>query len=117
MLGTLRNANNSLVPSTTWAYTSGAVYKSPPVLGSVTFGGYDANRINLSDSNSVSVPFWTDPSRDLLLGLQSITYDTLGSTPLLVTGVYVFLDSLVAQMWLPLDVCQAFEEAFWPGMG
>ncbi|SMY29120.1 unnamed protein product [Zymoseptoria tritici ST99CH_1A5] len=109
VLGTLRNS--SIAPSTTWAYTAGAVYKDPPVFGSVTFGGYDANRIDLR-YNSVSVPFWTDPSRDLLLGLQSITYDTLGSSPLLTDGIYVFLDSMVAQMWLPLPVCQAFESAF-----
>jgi hypothetical protein len=110
LLGTIGNPNNTLVPSTTWTYTAGAVYKSPPVFGSVTFGGYDANRIDLD--RSISVPFWTDPSRDLLLGLQSITYDTLGSSPLLADGIYVFIDSLVAQMWLPLDVCQAFESAF-----
>ncbi|USW56486.1 Putative aspartic peptidase A1 family, aspartic peptidase domain superfamily [Septoria linicola] len=110
LLGTLRN--QSLVPSTTWAYTSGAVYKSPRVFGSVTFGGYDANRIDMSGNKSVSVPFFTDPSRDLLLGLQSITHDTLGSSPLLTDGIYVFIDSLVAQMWLPLSVCQAFETAF-----
>lgn len=112
LLGTLRNPNNTMVPSTTWAYTAGAVYKSPPVFGSVTYGGYDANRIEWSTSGSVSAPFWTDPSRDLLIGLQSITHDTLGSTPLLTDGIYVFLNSLVAHMWLPVEVCQEFETAF-----
>ncbi|CAK1366282.1 unnamed protein product [Cercospora beticola] len=112
VLGTLRDPNNTMVPSTTWAYTAGAVYKSPPVFGSVTFGGYDANRIDWSSSGSVSAPFWTDPSRDLLIGLQSIMHDTLGSTPLLADGIYVFLNSLVAHMWLPIGICQAFETAF-----
>ncbi|PPJ53775.1 hypothetical protein CBER1_04549 [Cercospora berteroae] len=112
LLGTLRDPNNTIIPSTTWAYTAGAVYKSPPVFGSVTFGGYDANRVDWDEDRSVTAPFWTDQSRDLLIGLQSITYDTLGSAPLLADGIYIFLNSLVTHMWLPLDVCQVFETAF-----
>jgi hypothetical protein len=27
-------------------------------------------------------------------------------------GIYAFIDSMVSQMWLPVDVCQAFEKAF-----
>lgn len=82
LLGSLRNAR--LVPSTTWAYTAGMPYREPPVYGSLTLGGYDDSR--RSGQNSVSIPFGTDTSRDLLVGLQSITYDTLGSSPLLSSG-------------------------------
>lgn len=82
LLGSLREAD--LVPSTSWAYTAGMPYLEPPAYGSLTFGGYDKTR--RSDDNSVSIPFGTDTSRDLLVGLQSITYDTLGSSPLLSSG-------------------------------
>nr|OQO24786.1 hypothetical protein B0A51_09411 [Rachicladosporium sp. CCFEE 5018] len=104
-----RLRNSSYIPSTSWGYTAGAVYKDPPTFGSLTFGGYDAERIH---NTGISLPFWTDQSRDLLVGLQSITYDTLGSVPLMTDGIYTFIDSVVAPMWLPLEACQAFERAF-----
>lgn len=101
--------NKSLIPSLSWSYTAGAVYKSPPVLGSLTLGGYDSTRLT---PNNVSFSFGADFSRDLLVRLQSITHDTFGSPPLLASGIDVFLDSMVTQMWLPFEVCQQFEQAF-----
>jgi hypothetical protein len=101
--------NQSLIPSLSWSYTAGAYYKSPPVLGSLTLGGYDSTRFT---PNNVSFPFGADFSRDLLVRLRSITYDTFGSPPLLVSGIDIFLDSMVSQMWLPVEVCQQFEQAF-----
>lgn len=74
-------------------------------------GGYDKSRLNASASLE-AIPFGADFSRDLVVGIQSITYDTLGSSPLLSTGIYAFIDSMVTAMYLPLTVCQAFEEAF-----
>lgn len=101
--------NQSLIPSLSWSYTAGAYYKNPPVLGSLTLGGYDSTRFT---PNDVSFPFGADFSRDLLVRLRSITYDTFGSPPLLASGIDVFLDSMVTQMWLPVEVCQQFEQAF-----
>jgi len=101
--------NQSLIPSLSWSYTAGAYYKSPPVLGSLTLGGYDSTRFT---PNDVTFPFGADFSRDLLVRLRSITYDTFGSPPLLASGIDVFLDSMVTQMWLPVEVCQQFEQAF-----
>ncbi|KAF2163659.1 hypothetical protein M409DRAFT_57163 [Zasmidium cellare ATCC 36951] len=101
--------NTSFIPSTSWAYTAGAVYRQPPVFGSLTLGGYDASRMQ---NSSISLPFGADQSRDLLVGLQAITYDTFGSEPLLAQSIDMFVDSMVSQMWLPLDVCRRFEEAF-----
>ncbi|KAK4628573.1 uncharacterized protein CLAFUR5_04614 [Fulvia fulva] len=92
-----------------WAYTAGAVYKEPPVFASVTIGGCDASRM---DGEGISVPFGPDISRDLLVSLQSITFNTLGSAPLLTQGIHTFVDSLVTHPRLPLEVCQAFEAAF-----
>ena len=48
---------SGLISSTTWAYTAGAYYRE--TFGSLTFGGYDAERFNAS-SNRLSVPFYTD---------------------------------------------------------
>lgn len=107
MLATLHN--QSLIPSLSWAYTAGAHYQEPPVLGSLTLGGYDTTRFK---ANDVMFAFGADFSRDLLVKLQSITYDTIGSSPLLATGIDILIDSMVTNIYLPVNVCQAFELAF-----
>ncbi|KAK3627673.1 hypothetical protein LTR22_022637 [Elasticomyces elasticus] len=81
-MGTLRK--QSLILSTSRAYTACPYYKSPPVLGSLTLGGYDATH---SRPNNVSFAFYLEFSRDLQVNLQSITYDTVGSSPLLVISI------------------------------
>lgn len=93
------------------AYTAGAYYGDPPVFGSLTLGGFDRSRFAES-STLDNVAFGSDISRDLLVELQSITYDTVGSLPLLTESIYVFIDSLVTHLWLSTDVCREFEEAF-----
>ncbi|CAD0037523.1 unnamed protein product [Aureobasidium pullulans] len=70
---------------------------------------YDTTRFT---PNNVSFPFGADFSRDLLVKLRSISYDTFGSPPLLASEIDIFLDSAVTQMWLPVNVCQQFEKAF-----
>jgi hypothetical protein len=107
LLGTLRN--QSLVPSASWAYTAGAYYKNPPVLGSLTLGGYDTTRFK---PNVLEFAFGADFSRGLLVSLQSITYDTAGSSSLLASSIDIFIDSLVSEMWLPVNVCEAFAQQF-----
>lgn len=107
MLGTLRN--QSLIPSASWAYTAGAHYQDPPVYGSLTLGGFDTTRFK---PNNLTFAFGADFSRDLLVSLQSVTYDTAGSSPLLASSVDMFIDSLVTEIWLPVDVCQAFAQQF-----
>ena len=96
------------IPSRSWAYTAGASYRQPNAFGSLTLGGYDTNRFV---PNNVTIPFGADSSRDLLLGLQSITTD-VSTAPLLSLGIYVFLDSLVPDLWLPAQVCQMFQNTF-----
>lgn len=107
LLATLRNKQQ--IPSTSWAYTAGAHYQDPPIFGSLTLGGYDTSRFV---PNDLSIAFGADQSRDLVLSLQTITYDSVGSSPLLSAGIYAFINSMVAQMWLPIEVCYAFEKAF-----
>ena len=100
---------NKIIPSASWAYTAGASYRNPPALGSLTLGGYDQTQ---SVPNNLSFGFGAADNRDLLVGVQSISYDTLGSTPLMAEGQYMFIDSMVTHLWLPMPVCQAFEQAF-----
>ena len=106
LLGALSQQNKT--PSTSWAYTAGAYYRQPTAFGSLTIGGHDTTRYI---QNNVSFPFGPDTSRDLIVPIQYITSDA-ASHPLLSTVIYAYIDSLVPHIWLPLEVCQAFEQAF-----
>lgn len=78
------------------------------VYGSLVLGGYDQSKFV---PTNVTVPFAGDVSRDLVIGVQSITS---GSTSLTSTSgsFYAFIDSTVSYLYLPLTVCEAFESAF-----
>ena len=56
----------------------------------------------------------SDISRDLVVGLQSITFSdaTITNDELLSTGILTFIDSTVPHIWLPIAACQAFEDSF-----
>ena len=101
-------AAQNKIRSSSWAYTAGAYNRKPTSFGSLTLGGYDATRFV---PNNLTFPFSPDTTRDLVVGVQSITSD-LSATPLLSGGVYAFVDSLVPHIWLPVEVCQAFEIDF-----
>ncbi|MCJ1385961.1 hypothetical protein MMC17_009086 [Xylographa soralifera] len=112
-LQTLRDSNS--VPSLSWGYTGGAQYRLKNALASLTFGGYDTS---LFMPSGVSFDFGTDNNRDLTLYVQSILY-TDSSNPdvsLLPSAnpgpLLTFIDSTAPAIWLPLPVCQAFEEVF-----
>jgi hypothetical protein len=82
------------------------------VLGSLVFGGYDSSRFT---PNSLTIPMSPDVSRDLVVGVQSISMANSShpQTSLLPSGgIFAFIDSTLPYIWLPLDACQAFESAF-----
>lgn len=80
------------------------------VNGSLTLGGYDASRFT---PNDISFTFAPGPQRQLVVGLQSITYsDSKTETPLLSDGVLAVVDSTVPYLWLPETACTAFVNAF-----
>lgn len=110
-LTTLKNQN--LIPSVSFGYTAGNQYRLKQVLGSLTLGGYDAGRFT---PNRLSFPFSDDSSRNLMVGVQSISStDQKGANSDLLApgdGFMAYVDSSVAQIWLPLKACQAFEKAF-----
>ncbi|EPE32901.1 Acid protease [Glarea lozoyensis ATCC 20868] len=98
------------IPSLSYSYTAGAKYRLKEVLGSLVLGGYDASR---SRSSDLSFRFASDQSRDLTVGLQGLFTNATGAnTSLINAGINIFIDSSIAELWLPLDVCTAFEAAF-----
>ena len=74
-------------------------------------GGYDQSKFI---PNGIAFQFATDISRDLVVGLQSITYSDKSTTneALLSDGILTFIDATVPHIWLPMDACTAFEKAF-----
>lgn len=108
-LTTMKSEN--LIPSLSWAYTAGANYRLKGVFGSLTFGGYDLSRLV---PNNVPFDLAPDISRDLVVGLQSITSTAANGSPisLLPSSILTFIDSTFPYIYLPLESCQAFEEAF-----
>ncbi len=107
---TLKDQN--LIPSLSFGYTAGNQYRLKQVLGSLTLGGVDSGRFT---PNNLSIPFAPQESRSLLVGIQSISsVDQNGTTSNLLPsgGIRAFVDSTEAQIWLPVEACQAFETAF-----
>lgn len=104
---------NSYIPSLSWGYQTGSYYRSQSysnAFGSLILGGYDAGRFT---GTPLELAMGTDDGRELLVGIQGINYqDTGGSSSLLQTPVLAALDSTQPNIWLPLDTCQLFEEAF-----
>lgn len=83
------------------------------ILASLTLGGYDSSRFQ---PNNLTFTFASDNSRDTVVAIQAITTNKNNSAATLVQllpdPVYALLDSTVAEIWLPLASCQAFEQEF-----
>jgi hypothetical protein len=62
--------------------------------------------------NSVSFTMAGDITRDLVVYLQSISYSGSSSATLLSEPIAIFIDSTDSNIWLPENVCGAFERAF-----
>lgn len=102
--------SNGTISSMTWSYTAGAYYRLKSVFGSLIFGGYDASRFT---PNDVVFTMTGDNLRDIVPTIRSMTATTAsGNTTLMSTPEFVFIDSTVPELWLPVDVCQQFEKAF-----
>ncbi|KAH6605556.1 acid protease [Trichoderma cornu-damae] len=102
--------NESAIPSLSYSYNAGAPYRLNKALGSLILGGYDTSAYQ--DTNS-SYDFFSDQSRDLTIGVQSISTNASSDETVLQTSqISMFIDSSVAEIYLPLDACHAFEKAF-----
>jgi hypothetical protein len=79
------------------------------VFGSLILGGYDVKK---AGSKNMTFNLASDISRDLTVGLQSIS-TVLSNKPieLLPKGIFTFVDSTVSHIWLPKAACEQFESA------
>lgn len=95
------------IPSLTWSYTAGARYRDDKRYGSLILGGYDATRSDVRHNLTVKMP--ANTTRDLQLAITAISSH---GTTLLDSEIHAFIDSSIPHIWLPIDVCTRFEEAF-----
>jgi hypothetical protein len=82
------------------------------VLGSLTLGGFDASKVI---PNDLTFTFAPDNERDLVVGLAGLTANTTNKQNIHLLDredVNLFVDSTVAELWLPLSICKAFEDSF-----
>ena len=102
------------IPSVSFGYSAGAIYRSDSAFASLTLGGYDESKLIKNDLTWTLAP---DNSRDVVVAINSInTQATDPSNPvateLLPSPIYAYMDALVAEIWLPLESCQVFESVF-----
>lgn len=98
------------IPSLSYGYTAGNQYRFDKVLGSLTLGGYDASLIQ---SNNLTVAFNGEWPSDLAIEVNSISFTTSSDQRFLSNRKFpAVIDSTVSYLYLPLEVCQRFEEAF-----
>jgi hypothetical protein len=104
---TLTNPTN--IPRS-WGYTAEKSYASPAIFGSLTIGGYDAARVDMS--SSLVIPFDSDQSRTFTVAIQTIAIsgNSITSTPVGMQ-IYAVIDSVITDLWLPAAVCSSFESA------
>jgi hypothetical protein len=117
------------MPSLAFGYTAGKRYRTflahppmapalltllddPPLLSSLTLGGYDSTRFI---PNDISFGFAPDNERDIVVGILGITANSATKTNIDLRPrdpFTMYIDSTVAELWLPIEVCQAFERTF-----
>jgi hypothetical protein len=105
--------NTSQIPTMSFAYTAGAKYRLKSVVGQLILGGYDPTRFE-PNTNDFSFSFSTDPTRLLTVGVESIlaTNTLLGTQSLSLSAHFSLIDSTTSMLWLPRDICDAFETSF-----
>ncbi|KAL8867923.1 MAG: hypothetical protein Q9174_005344, partial [Haloplaca sp. 1 TL-2023] len=100
--------SQNLIPSLSYGYTAGHSYNNAPP--SLTLGGHDTSRFT---PNDVTFAITSQVLRQLVVNVQSISVtNSKGSDELVATAFPALIDSTVAQMWLPIPICEAFEDAF-----
>jgi hypothetical protein len=100
------------IPSVSWGYTAGAQYHETAVLSSLTLGGYDTTRFI---ANDLTFSFAPDNERDIVVGVVGIKTSsaTKSNVDLLARDDFtMYIDSTVAELYLPIEVCEAFEKTF-----
>ncbi|KAH8712100.1 aspartic peptidase domain-containing protein [Phaeosphaeriaceae sp. PMI808] len=100
------------IPSLSFGYTPGARYHNDMSLGSLTLGGYDASKIIPNDLTFIMSP---NNERDLVVGIVGLTANTTSKKNINLLprdGLNMFIDSTIAEMWFPVEICSLFESTF-----
>ncbi|KAI8680822.1 Peptidase A1 domain-containing protein [Fusarium sp. Ph1] len=97
------------IPSLSWSYTAGAIYRLKKVYGQLIFSGYDTSRFT---ENAVTFTMADDITRDLVVALQAIIYSGADQASLLPSPINIYIDSTDPNIWLPKSAVEAFESAF-----
>lgn len=100
--------NEGYTESNSFGYTAGS-FNRDQAGASLTFGGYDVLRFM---PNNLTIDRGADITHDLLVTVQSITTES-GSQSLLPEPIVAYIDSTIAQIWLPTEACQRFEGVYW----
>jgi hypothetical protein len=73
---------------------------------SLTFGGYDANRVNMAAT--LTIPFFTNSAFDLQVMIEGIALNGHSSTAAAgISDMSAFIDSTVPELWLPQATCNS----------
>lgn len=103
-LRSLRQSHSQSAASNVWSLLGSETF-----YGSLTLGGYDSARFD--NSSQITVPFRQDDDRDLMIRVNEIkTNDS--ANPISSTPLDLVIDSTVPYLYLPQEVCQAFEKTF-----
>lgn len=99
------------IPSLSYGYTAGNKYRFNTVLASLTLGGYDASLIV---PNDLTFQFSNDSSSELTVNVNAITISSQegGVRGLNSAAFPAVIDSTVPYLYLPIEVCRQFEDAF-----
>ncbi|KAH8732803.1 aspartic peptidase domain-containing protein [Phaeosphaeriaceae sp. PMI808] len=94
------------IPSLSFGYQAGAIYRYTKVPGSLVLGGYDRS---LQSKKILTAP----STIDTIVGVQSISskFSNGTSTNLLNTGITATIDTNTQSIWLPRLVCDSFASA------
>ncbi|KAF2858919.1 acid protease, partial [Piedraia hortae CBS 480.64] len=104
--------DQKMIPRPGFAYTAGRSYVHPPMNGSLVLGGFDKSGLTSNYATvTISSPD-TLPLRlyDLVAGptLTSLQQRLISHED----GITAYIDSSVAQLWLPNKTCDAIAAAF-----
>ncbi|KAF2822378.1 acid protease [Ophiobolus disseminans] len=101
----------SAIPSRSFSYTAGSAKKN--TTGSLILGGYDTSRFNESTTLFGALP--SPQNTSLYVHIQSIflsgSKPVSWSSPIGSQPPSFRIDSVLPQIWLPLDACRIFEAA------
>lgn len=93
------------IPSAYYGYTAGLNQNTAS--GSLTLGGYDAARGNVDHVLTSDLALESD--RDIQLVLTAIK---IGDNEMSLARADYFIDSVVPEIWLPQDICNALQDKF-----